>query len=76
MEEIKDGIHFTCDMTRIQQLLYILLDNAFRYTREGQVELALRTNAGKIILSVSDTGCGIPLHDIPYIFDRFYRSDF
>ncbi len=75
VEEIKDDIHFTCDMTRIQQLLYILLDNAFRYTKEGQVELALRTNAGKIILSVSDTGCGIPLNDIPYIFDRFYRSD-
>jgi signal transduction histidine kinase len=75
IEKIEDGIHFTCDETRIQQLLYILLDNAFRFTKAGQVELALKTNGGKIVLTVSDSGCGIPLNDLPHIFDRFYRSD-
>jgi signal transduction histidine kinase len=75
VESIQEGIHFRCDETRIQQLLYILLDNAFRFTKEGKVELALKLSTGKIILSVSDTGCGIPLNDIPYIFDRFFRGD-
>jgi K+-sensing histidine kinase KdpD len=73
--EIEDEIYLTCDETRIQELLYILLDNAFRYTKEGHVELKLKTNAEKITLTVTDTGCGIPLTDIPYIFDRFYRGD-
>jgi signal transduction histidine kinase len=74
-ESIQEGILFRCDETRIQQLLYILLDNAFRFTKEGRVELVLKTSSGKIILSVLDTGCGIPLNDLPHIFDRFYRGD-
>jgi signal transduction histidine kinase len=74
-ESIQEGIHFKCDETRIQQLLYILLDNAFRFTKEGKVELALKSSSEKIVLSVSDTGGGIPMNDIPYIFDRFYRGD-
>lgn len=74
-KDIQDGIHLTGDVTRIQQLIYILLDNAFRYTKEGQVILSLQTKDEKIVLSVSDTGCGIPINDLPYIFDRFYRGD-
>lgn len=75
IQNIEPGIHFACDVTRIQQLLYILLDNAFRYTKEGQVVLALAMKAEKIVITVSDTGCGIRSSDIPQLFDRFYRGD-
>lgn len=74
-QNIKTDITFICDEVRVQQLLYILLDNAIRYTTEGKVILSLHSENGVTILTVSDTGCGISSKDLPFIFDRFYRAD-
>jgi two-component system phosphate regulon sensor histidine kinase PhoR len=53
-----------------------LLDNAIRYTRPGgQVGVAVRPDDSQVILTVSDTGIGIPTRDVPRIFERFYRVD-
>jgi signal transduction histidine kinase len=53
-----------------------LVDNAIRYTRgSGRVDVALRAEDGEVVLSVSDTGPGIPQRDLPRIFERFYRVD-
>jgi two-component system sensor histidine kinase SenX3 len=53
-----------------------LLDNAIRYTPEGgRVSINLQRQNGKALLSVNDSGIGIPAKDLPRIFERFYRVD-
>jgi len=53
-----------------------LVDNAIRYTkRGGRVDVDVRAEDGDVVLSVSDTGIGIPSRDLDRIFERFYRVD-
>jgi two-component system sensor histidine kinase BaeS len=64
------------DPDRIRQALGNLLGNALRYTPEGgAVEVALERRENDDLISVRDTGVGIPAEDLPKVFDRFYRGD-
>ena len=60
----------------LYEIIYNLCDNAVRYNKEGgTVTIDLKNNDGNIILSVSDTGIGIPAEHHSRIFERFYRVD-
>ncbi len=60
----------------LKQLFLILLDNACKYTSvDGQVEVCGQLAAGNAIVSIADSGIGIPAADAPKVFERFYRAE-
>ncbi len=56
---------------KLQQVLYILFENALRYTQDGTIDVKLDDSG----LTLTDSGIGIDAKDLPHIFERFYRSD-
>ncbi len=66
----------TADDESINRILRNLLDNALKYTeRGGKVKVSCQINGSQAILTVEDTGIGIPAESIEHIFERFYRVD-
>lgn len=64
------------DKDAITQVIYNLLDNAVKFAREGScLTLRLYKDNGKAYVSIKDEGETIPPDDLPFIFDRFHKSD-
>jgi signal transduction histidine kinase len=70
------GVCVSADRNRMRQVVANLLDNAIKYTLAGgRVEVDAAVEAGRAVLSVRDTGIGIPPSELPRIWDRLYRGD-
>jgi signal transduction histidine kinase len=64
------------DADRLRQVIHNLFENAMRYTPEGgAIRVRLDEAPGEARLEVRDTGIGIPEADLPFVFERFFRSD-
>jgi two-component system phosphate regulon sensor histidine kinase PhoR len=64
------------DETRLHEVLYNLLDNAVKYSREnGEIRMQAVQRGDEVTVSVNDNGIGISKDDLPRIFERFYRAD-
>ncbi|MFJ7732859.1 sensor histidine kinase [Lysinibacillus sp. NPDC097231] len=73
--EIQENIELHGDESKIQELLYILLENAIRYTNSGKITLTLSKNQEAVKITVADSGIGMTEQELPLVFERFYRSD-
>jgi two-component system, sensor histidine kinase ChiS len=72
-----EELHMSLDQEKIEKVVHNILSNAFKFTTEnGAVSLNLRAdNNQQAIISVSDTGIGIPSDQLNHVFDRFYQVD-
>ncbi|NPV07735.1 MAG: hybrid sensor histidine kinase/response regulator [Anaerolineae bacterium] len=61
------------DPVRIRQVLFNLLTNAVRHTEKGSIHIEATTREGEVVVSVSDSGHGIPQEELASIFDEFYQ---
>jgi signal transduction histidine kinase len=82
----RGGLRFDVDCPPLPEPIYVdpgmwekivlnLLSNAFKFTFEGHIRVAMRWSADKAVLTVEDTGAGIPRDELPRVFDRFHRIE-
>lgn len=71
-----NDVWIQADEEKLRQLLHNLIGNAIKYSPDGgTVHTQVEECDGTVILSVSDTGIGIPEEALPYVFDEYYRVD-
>ncbi len=71
-----NNLHAMMDPDRIEQVLTNLIDNALRHTPEGgKVDVRVQQVEKTLCFQVIDSGVGIPLEDVPFVFERFYKAD-
>jgi signal transduction histidine kinase len=72
----KSDVYARYDEDRIMQVLTNIISNALKFceTDKGEIVVDYKYDQGYLMVSVKDNGKGIPVQDIPFIFDKFYQS--
>lgn len=76
LSSIDKNIWVQMDKDKFKQIMHNLLSNGYKYLKpHGGIIVELKKEKENISIKVKDNGIGIPEKDIPYIFERFYRTD-
>lgn len=72
---LQPGIELDADPDQLERMLANLMSNAIKFTPpDGHIELTARVDAGHVVITVRDTGIGVPIEEQPQLFRRFFRS--
>lgn len=75
-ESDRDNMFVNADEEAIHQILSNICDNAIKFSNEGgRYEISIKDSGTKTVVSVFNEGIGIAPEELPYVFDRFYKSD-
>jgi signal transduction histidine kinase len=75
VDAVPDAPFAEADIGMIERVLDNLIDNALQHTpRGGEIRISIADRDGQITVKVKDSGTGIPEHELPHIFERFYRK--
>lgn len=75
-EFLSDSSMVCADVAMIERVLQNLIDNAINYSVEnGSIRIKVQSSGAKVIISVSNIGVEIPSHEVPKIFDRYYKVE-
>ena len=75
VEPLEEAFMFTTDLTKARQILLNLASNAIKFTDTGEIHISARTAGADVIITVTDTGIGIPPEFAEQIFDPFWQVD-
>ena len=73
--ELEPDFSIATNKNMLYRIVGALTDNAIKYTEKGSITLKARTVAQTLLLTVEDTGCGIPADQAEHIFERFVKLD-
>lgn len=75
LKNLEPVYYVDVDADHLREILNNLVENAIKYTKQGEVVVDLHGDDDHAVVAIKDSGIGIPTEDIPHLFQKFYRVD-
>jgi PAS domain S-box-containing protein len=75
IKKVMPVYYVNLDNDHVREVLDNLIENAIKYTPSGEVRVDITGTEDRVVISIKDTGLGIPTEDIPHLFQKFYRVE-